>query len=176
MRRSETGRPKAKSNQVENLNFFTTYNPNVPNMVTLVEKYLPLLRSDENLKEVFPASAFNTIYRRSKNLKELLSLSLYRNRKSTKRNGIISCNICDICDNHMVFENMFTCTVTGEKYFIKGELHCNSCNVICLVECSNCKQQYVGSALNFKQQFRMQKSKIKTNKDRCGTGSVIYIH
>ena len=69
----------------------------------------------------------------------------------------------------MVFENMFTCTVSGKKYFVKGELHCNSCNVIYLVECSNCKQQYIGSALNFKQRFRIHKSDIKTNKDRCGT-------
>ena len=151
------------------LNFFTTYNPSLPNMDTLVKKYLPLLHSDENLKELFPASAFNTIYRRNKNLKELLSPSLFPNRKSTKSNSIISCNSCDICNNYMVFENMFTCTVTGKKYFVKGELHCNSCNVIYLVECSNCKQQYIGSALNFKQRFRIHKSDIKTNKDCCGT-------
>ena len=69
----------------------------------------------------------------------------------------------------MVFENMLTCTVTGKKYFIKGELYCNSCNAIYLVDCSNCKQRYIGSALNFKQQFRIHKSEIKTNKDRCGT-------
>ena len=34
---------------------------------------------------------------------------------------------------------------------VKGEVHCNSCNVIYLVECSN-----------FKQQFRIHKSYIKT--------------
>ena len=66
--RSEVRRPKVKSNQVRMLNFFTTYNPSLPNMDTLVKKYLPLLHSDENLKELFPASAFNTIYRRNKNL------------------------------------------------------------------------------------------------------------
>ena len=50
----------------------------------------------------------------------------------------------------MVFENMFTCTVAGKKYLVTGELHWYSCNVIYLVESSNCKQQYMGSALNFK--------------------------
>ena len=137
--RSEAQRPKVKSDQVRKLNFSTTYNPSLPNMNTLVKKYLPLLHSDKNLKELFPASAFNTIYRRNKNLKELLSPSLFPNRKSTKSNSIISCNSCDICNNYMIFENMFTCTVTGQKYFVKGELHCNSCNVIYLVEYSNCK-------------------------------------
>ena len=167
--RSEARRPKVKCNQVRKLNFFTTYNPSLPNMDTLVKKYLPLLHSDENLKELFSASAFNTIYRRNKNIKELLSLSLFPNKESTKNNSIISCNSCDICNNYMVFENMFTCTVTGKKYFVKGELHCNSCNVIYLVECSYCKQQYIGSALNFKQWFRIPKPDIKINKDRCGT-------
>ena len=142
--RSEDRRTKVKSNQVRKFNFFTTYNPNVPNMDTLVKKYLLLLHSDKNLTELFPASAFNTIYRRDKDLKELLSPSLFPNRKSIKSNSITSCNSCDICNNYMVFENMFTCTVTGKKYFVKGELHCNSCIVIYLVECSNCKQQYIG--------------------------------
>ena len=65
--RSETRGPKVKSNQVRKLNIFTTYNPSLPNIDSLVKKYLPLLRSDENLKELFPASAFNTIYRCNKN-------------------------------------------------------------------------------------------------------------
>ena len=125
--------------------------------------------SDENLKELFPTSAFNNTYRRNKNLKELLSPSLYPKRKSAKSNSIICCNDCDICNNYMVFGNMFTCTVTDKKYFVKGELHCNSCNAICFVECSNCKYQYIGSALNFKQCFRIHKSDIKTNKEFCGT-------
>ena len=96
--RSKARRPKVKSNQVRKLNFFTTCNPSLPNMDTLVKKYLPLLHSDENLKELFPASAFNTIYRRNKNRKELLSPSLFPNWKSTKNNSIISCNSCDICN------------------------------------------------------------------------------
>ena len=138
-------------------------------MDTLVKKYLPFLHSDENLKELFLASAFNTIYRRNKSLQELLSPSFYPNRKSTKSNSIIRCNSCDICKNYMVFENMFICTVTGKKYSVKGELRCNSCNVIYLAECSNCKHQYVDSALNFKQWLRIHKSDNKTSKDRCGT-------
>ena len=151
------------------LNFFTKYNPSLPNVDTLVKKYLPDLHSDENFKELFPASPFNTTYRHNKNLKKLLSPSLYPNRKSTKSNSIISCNSCDICKNYMVFENMFTCTVAGKKYLVKGESHWYSCNVIYLVECSNCKQQYIGSALNFKQRFRIHNSDIETSKDGCGT-------
>ena len=70
----------------------------------------------------------------------------------------------------MVFENMFSCTVTGKKYFVKGELHCNSCNVIYLVDCSNFKHQFISSELNFKRQFRIHQSDIKTKENSCGTG------
>ena len=100
-------------------------------MDALVKKNLPLLHSDKNLKEFFPTNGFNTIYKSKKNLKELLSPSVFPNRKSTKSNSIISCNSYDICNNYMVFEIMFTCAVTGKKYFVKDELHSNSCNFIC---------------------------------------------
>ena len=59
--KSDARRPKVKSNLVRKLNSFATYNPRLPNMDTLVKKYLLLLHSDENLKEVFPASVFDTI-------------------------------------------------------------------------------------------------------------------
>ena len=121
--RSETRGPKVKSNQVRKLNIFTTYNSSLPNIDSLVKKYLLLLRSDENLQKLFPASAFNTIYRCNKNLKELLSRWLFPNRKGTKSNSIISCYSSDICNNYMVFKNIFTCTVTGKKYFVKSEFH-----------------------------------------------------
>ena len=59
--------------------------------------------------------------------------------------------------------------MTGKTFFIKGSLSCDSCNVIYLITCSNCSEQYEGSAINFKQRFSIHKSDSKTNKDRCGT-------
>ena len=38
-----------------------------------------------------------------------------------------------------------------------------------MISCSNCYDQYVGSALDFKSRFRVHKSDIKTKKDMCGT-------
>ena len=36
------------------------------------------------------------------------------------------------------------------------------------ITCNNCKDQYVGSAINFKERFRVHKSDIKTGKIKCG--------
>ena len=76
---------------------------------------------------------------------------------------------------------------------------CDSCNIVYLITCSNCREQYVGSTINFKQRFRIHKSDInslnifyicvlnifydgeiytyKTNKDRCwAVGHFDYKH
>ena len=75
----------------------------------------------------------------------------------------------DICKNFLITDSKFRCIVTSKTCFIKGNLSCDSCNVIYLITCSKCSEQYVESAINFKQRFRIHKSDIKTNKDRCGT-------
>ena len=66
-------------------------------------------------------------------------------------------------------ERKFTSKVTGKTYFIKGDLSCNSKNVIYLITCDKCKDEYIGSAVDFKPRFRVHKSDIKTKKERCGT-------
>ena len=84
-------------------------------------------------------------------------------------NSITSCNKCNICKNFLVSDTKFKCKVTGRVYNIRGKLTCNTPNVVYLISCSNCYDQYVGSALDFKSRFRIHKSDIKTKKDRCGT-------
>ena len=69
----------------------------------------------------------------------------------------------------MIFDNTLICTVTGKSYFIRGQLNCESINVIYLITCSKCLEQYVWSAAKFKIRFRIHKSDIKTEKERCGS-------
>ena len=59
--------------------------------------------------------------------------------------------------------------VTGRVHNIRSKLTCNSPNVVYLISCSNCDDQYVGHALDFKSRFRIHKSDVKTKKDRCVT-------
>ena len=79
--------------------------------------------------------------------------------------------LINVITEHLLYELNFylcICTVTDKKYFVKGELPWSSFNVIYLVECSNCKHQYLGSARNFKQRFRIDKSNIKLTKIVAG--------
>ena len=60
--------------------------------------------------------------------------------------------------------------VTGKSYFTRGQLNCESLNIICLISCYKCLEQYLGSAVKFKTRFHVHKSDIKTKKQRCGSG------
>ena len=77
---------------------------------------------------------------------------------------------CEICRNYLVCKNEFTCTVTGKTYKIRGKLCWTSSNVIYLISCKLCKEQYVGSAFkdNFKSRFRVHKSDVITGKNWYG--------
>ena len=54
-------------------------------------------------------------------------------------------------------------------FIMSGNLCCNSSDVIYLISCKNCEDQYIGSAIDFNARFRIHKSDIKTKKDWCGT-------
>ena len=70
---------------------------------------------------------------------------------------------------YMVFNRTFRCTVTGEGYYIKGEMNCESSNIMYLKTCMKCLEQDVGSAIKFKSRFIINKFDIKTTKDCNGT-------
>ena len=115
--------------------FITTFNPASPSIEGLVKKHIDYLHSDEVLKKVFPNKKFSVIYKRNKNLKELIGPSLYPKLSIKSNHTIVSCNKCDICKNFLVTDSKFRCTVTGKTYLIKGNLSYDSCNVIYLVTC-----------------------------------------
>ena len=85
----------------------------------------------------------------------MLARSSYPKSVNRQVNIITRCNSCDICKHYLVAERKFTSKVTGKTYFIKGDLSCNSKNVIYLITCDKCKDEYIGSAVDFKPHFRV---------------------
>ena len=128
------------------------------------------MHSDENMKNIFLSKSIKTLYRREKNLKETLSPSLFRAKPKNSESCITSCKKYDICKNYLLTDNKFKCKATGRFYNVRGNLSCNRSNIIYLISCKNCEDQYIGSAIDFKVRFRIHKSGINTKKDRCDTG------
>ena len=140
----------------------TSYNPILPNINSLINQYLPILHADLDLKEFFRRKSIATVDRRQKNLKEMLAQSSYPKSVNSQVNTITPCNSCDICKNYLVAERKFTSKVIGKTHFVKGDLSCNSKNVIYLTTCGKCKDEYIRSAVDFNIRFRVHKGDIKT--------------
>ena len=168
-RRFEARKKQTKEDKVSDLKLITTYNPALLNIHNIIQKNLSILHTDENMKKVCPSTSIKTLHRREKNLKEILSLSLFPAKLKNSESCITSCKKCDIFKNYLLTDNKFKCKVTGRFYIVRANLSCNSINVIYLISCKNCDKQYIGSAIDFKARFRIHKSNIKTKKGRCGT-------
>ena len=82
---------------------------------------------------------------------------------------ITSCKKCDISKTYLIAYNKIKCKVTGRFCNVRGNLFCNSSNVIYLISCKISEDQYIGSVIDFKARLRIHKSDIKTKKDGCGT-------
>ena len=118
--------------------------------------------------QLFP----DVTYRRNKNLKELISPSLFPRTIMKNNYSVEKCNRrCDIFKNVLVLSTEFTCHATKRKYKIRGFLTCNRKDIIYLIACKCCGKQYIGSAADFNERFRIHKSDINTGKIRCGIAS-----
>ena len=101
----------------------------------MINKYLTISHADLDLTETFSRKSITTVYKRQKNLKEMLAPSSYPKSVNSQVNIITPCNSCDICKGYLVAERKFTSKVTGKTYFIKGDLSCYSKNAIYLITC-----------------------------------------
>ena len=125
--------------------------------------------------DIFPHNTISVTYKRNKHLREILPPLLFP--RTTKQNecSIKECNRkCDICKNFLVVSPDFTCFATKRKYKIQGILKCDSRNVIYLISCKCCGKQYDGSAIGFKERFKIRKSDINTGKVRCGVANHLF--
>ena len=100
--RHNAGKRNAKRIEVSKVKFITTFNPDLPSIEGLIKKHIHYLYSDEFLRNVFPNKKFSVIYKRNKNLKEMVAPTLYRKPSIKSNRTILSCKKCDICKNFLI--------------------------------------------------------------------------
>ena len=148
--RQNARKKNTKGKDVSEVKFIATFNPALPSIEGLTRKHIHYLHSDEVLKKAFSNNMCSVIYKRNKNLKRIIARFLYPKPSIKSYDTFVSCKKCDTCKNFLITDSKFRCTVTGKTFFIKGNLSGDSWSVIYLRTCSNCRERYVGSAINFK--------------------------
>ena len=94
--RDNAQKPGSKVLGTNSVKFVTSHNPILSNLYSLINKYLPILHADLDLKEIFPRKSITTVYGRQKNFKEMLAPSSYPKFVNNQVNVIIPCNLCHL--------------------------------------------------------------------------------
>ena len=134
-------KPKAHT---EILPFVSTHNPNNPNLLPLIKSTLNILNSDAHMNKVLKSSKFICSKRQPPNLGRLLTKAKF-SQSPYIDNGSFKCNDPKCCN--CIYMNETThinITSTGRNFEIRYHMTCKSSNVLYLITCTGCKQQYVG--------------------------------
>ena len=130
-----------------------TYHPSLPKLSGILQKHLPILHASDKCKKAIPNLPIVS-YRRSDNIKDMVVRSSLPPDHPPPR-GSFACGTCRSCKHklhsgqqgpitHTQEDTNFTSSVTGEDHVIRKHLDCQSTNVVYLITCTQCQQQYVG--------------------------------
>ena len=95
-------------------------------------------------------------YERNKNLRdmigsnEIINNQVRRNFKLNEYQSIKICKLCStkgcLCCNQLRYTNKFKSSTTNRTYKVFHETNCKSQFVVYLLECKQCKLQYIGKS------------------------------
>ena len=116
------------------------------------------------MKEILDTTKIFKSQRQPKNLRRILTSSTFGENTT---HGVTKCKnkqykICDIIikGKSYIFKNPET------KFKINKDLSCYSKNVVYIIECSKCKELYIGSTQALNTRISFHKSNIKITENR----------
>ena len=163
---SELRKTKEKKSD-DVLPFVTTFNRCNPEIFHEAYKNLNQLRMSERLENLLKETKLIKSKRQPKNLKKLLTSAKFESENNLVTEGVSKCKNkrCKICDiiiegKHFMFKH------SGSYFEIKRNLTCTSKNVVYVLQCDKCKEEYIGSTKQLNQRISLHKSNIKLPQNR----------
>ena len=130
--------PKTRSNE-NSLPFITTFNPNNPNFYGMIEKSVECLKRNkvdgfENLKLIKSK-------RQAPSLKRILTKAEF----SQKQIGVYKCldKRCECCAS-LLLSDSYTFKNINKTFKLKESFSCDSANLLYVVICPTCGEEYIG--------------------------------
>ena len=125
-----------------------TYNPKINSMKESLSKHWNITQTTEECRNHLKEKP-TLIYRRNKNLKDILVRTKFDSKNSNELEIGKSqpCNKAKCTwDKNMTNTSTFKSTRTSKEFKILHHLNCQSPWVIYLVHCTNCNKQYIGKS------------------------------
>ncbi|CAN7986166.1 unnamed protein product, partial [Ixodes hexagonus] len=144
------------------VNLTLTYNNSLPAVSSIHRRHQYLLQQSDKLKNIFP-DAPRAVYRRPPNIRDKLVHAQLNKPSPPTSTGCKPCqkSRCKIC-RQMCSTDIVSSTNSTFRHKIKGDVDCDSENVVYLIECSTCKEQYIGQTMTaFRLRFNNHKADVK---------------
>ena len=153
--------------------FVINFDPRLPSIPSIVKKHWRTMAQDPRLKEIFPLPPL-VAYKRPPNIRDsLIRAKVPRpNPNKPKRNlpGMKQCLNCGVCPYVRVGKSVRS-TNNNYQIEINTSVNCSSSNVIYMVGCKKCTQQYIGETeRSIRERFREHMGYVKASLKNKATG------
>ena len=142
--------PQQNQDQSARTPLVVTYHPILPTFLSTTKHHLSILHTSERLRRAFPLPPL-IVFRTPRKLKDLLVratlIPIVYELPGNHPRGAPRCKTCPI----LLAMDEFSSSITGEQFKVKSKASCKSSNIIYLIKCRRCGQQYVretGQALH----------------------------
>lgn len=158
LNRTEILKGKDGNDSSAQTNLVLTFSSSAPKVSAILKRHHNILTESDNLKKIFSVPP-RVVYRRSKNLHDMLTSSKIGTRKES---GCAPCNKprCKVCVHMQTTQNAAS-TSSDFKLKIRGSFDCDTYNAVYMLECSACLKQYIGhTETPFRIRFNNHKSHV----------------
>jgi len=153
---------------------------------TVLELWKEIIETDKKLIDIFKLSTPQIVFKRGQTISNLLVRAKFKTQTKPKLNqrdyknieilaelhaenmsSVAKCNkrFCKCCETINVGDT-FTSTNTKQQYYVEDDMDCNSENVIYIITCKRCRQQYVGETeRRLKDRLNGHRSNIKNKQN-----------
>ena len=135
-------RPKNSKRPV----FVVNYDPRLPSISQIIGRHWRTMKQDPYLAEIFPLPPL-VAYKRPPNIKDKIIRAKIPDpppqRLKRKLNGMKKCNKCPICP-YVKIGQVVKASKSNYSFEINTEVNCQTKNLIYILECKKCSEQYIG--------------------------------
>ena len=124
------------------LPFISTFNPNNPKALPGIKQTLENLKTSDRMRNALKKVKFINCKRQAPNLGRILCKSSFS--PSNSISGAKNCGKVFVCYQYLKEGIEHTFKTVDKKFEIRIPFNCESKNLIYVVICSDCKEEYIG--------------------------------
>ena len=124
------------------LPFISTFNPNNSKTLPIIKKTLQNFKTSHRMRNASKEVKFVNCERQAPNLGGVLCKSSFS--PSNSNSGVKNCCKSSVCCQYMKEDMEHTFKTVSKKFKIKVPFNCESKNLIYVVICRSCKEEYTG--------------------------------